>query len=80
MGDLNAQGLDALKQSTPGVMTGVCGMSKRGDIEKMVPGVVETLGGLDVLVNNAGISVPAAVDQVDPNEWEQVMQVEFTGT
>ena len=34
--DLNEKGLNDLKQATPGVMTGVCDVSKRDSIEKMM--------------------------------------------
>ena len=47
----------------------------------MVAECAQALGGLDVLVNNAGISGPtAAVENMDPDEWERVMQVDLTGT
>ena len=36
---------------------------------------------LDVLVNNAGVSGPTApVEEMDPDAWEKVMQVDLTGT
>jgi NAD(P)-dependent dehydrogenase (short-subunit alcohol dehydrogenase family) len=35
-------------------------MSRRADIERAVPAAVKALGGLDVLLNNAGISGPTA--------------------
>jgi NAD(P)-dependent dehydrogenase (short-subunit alcohol dehydrogenase family) len=39
------------------------------------------LGGLDVLVNNAGIAGPTApVEEMDPDEWDKVMEVDLTGT
>ena len=47
----------------------------------MVAAAVEALGGLDVLVNNAGISGPTApVEDVDPDQWEAVMTVDVMGT
>ena len=47
----------------------------------MVAAAVELLGGLDVLVNNAGVSGPTApVEEMDPDAWEKVMQVDLTGT
>ena len=79
--DINAQALDAAKKEIPGLLTRVCDNSKHSDIEAMVPSAVEALGGLDVLVNNAGISGPTApVEEVALEEWETVMKVDLTGT
>ena len=79
--DLDAKGLDALKQATPGVTTAVCDISKRDNIEQMVATGVEALGGLDVLVNNAGISGPTvSVEEMNPDDWEKVVQVNLNGT
>jgi NAD(P)-dependent dehydrogenase (short-subunit alcohol dehydrogenase family) len=47
----------------------------------MVAASVEALGGLDVLVNNAGISGQTApVEDADPDQWEAVMTVDVIGT
>lgn len=52
--DIDAKALENLKREIPGVVTKVCDVSKREDIEQMVAAGVDALGGLDVLVNNAG--------------------------
>lgn len=79
--DLDATGLSALAQEIPGVQTAVCDMSRRADIERMVPAAVAALGGLDVLVNNAGIAGPTArVEETDPDAWDHVLQVNLSGT
>ena len=79
--DIDAKGLDALSKEIKGVMTKVCDNSKRSDVEALIPAAVQTLGGLDVLVNNAGISGPTApVEEVDPDKWEAVMNVNLNGT
>src|SRR5947209_15110572 len=79
--DIDAKGLDSLAQEIPGVATAVCDISKRDDIERMVPAAVEALGALDVLVNNAGIAGPTApIDEADPDQWQAVMTVDVIGT
>src|SRR5438874_13279493 len=71
--DIDAKALDAVAQEINGAVTKVCDISKRADIEAMVPFAAEALGGLDVLVNNAGISGPTApVEEINPDDWEKV--------
>ena len=79
--DINEKALQELEQNVPGVITKQCDISNRNEIEAMVIVGVDALGGLDVLINNAGISGPTApVEQIDPAEWEKVMQVDLNGT
>jgi NAD(P)-dependent dehydrogenase (short-subunit alcohol dehydrogenase family) len=66
--DINAQALDDLAKEIPGVITKVCDVSKRKDIEQMVAYGAKQMGGYDVLINNAGIAGPTApVDELDPD-------------
>ena len=44
-------------------------------VEQMVDDVVERYGGLNVLVNNAGVISTGNIEDVDPGEWDRVMQV-----
>src|SRR3954471_22645424 len=79
--DIDVEGLDDLAREIPGLAIKVCDVSNREDVERMVAFGVESLGGLDVLVNNAVISGPTApVDEVDPDAWEKVVQVNLVGT
>jgi NAD(P)-dependent dehydrogenase (short-subunit alcohol dehydrogenase family) len=79
--DIDAKALEALSKEIKGVITKTCDNSKRSDVEALIPAAVEALGGLDVLVNNAGVSGPTApVEAIDPDKWEAVMNVNLNGT
>lgn len=79
--DINEQALNAAAKDIAGLKTLVCDVSKREDVEHMVAAAVEALGGLDVLVNNAGIAgQTASVEDSDPDQWAAVMAVDVIGT
>jgi NAD(P)-dependent dehydrogenase (short-subunit alcohol dehydrogenase family) len=74
--DIDAKALNALAVEVPGVETAICDVSSRLEVDRMVGAAVTALGGLDVLVNNAGIAGPtAAVDEINPDDWDNVVQV-----
>jgi NAD(P)-dependent dehydrogenase (short-subunit alcohol dehydrogenase family) len=79
--DVDAGGLAELERELPGLHATKCDIGNRADIEQMIPAAVSVLGGLDVLVNNAGIAGPTApVEQYDPDAWDTVMRINLTGT
>ena len=54
-------------------------MASRAEIERMVPAAVEALGGLDVLINNAGIAgLTLPVEQYPPDDWDKAIAVNLT--
>jgi NAD(P)-dependent dehydrogenase (short-subunit alcohol dehydrogenase family) len=79
--DINEDALRALKQSDPSIASTLCDVSDRSSVEKLVTDATHTLGGLDVLVNNAGISGPTApMETIEPDAWEAVLRVNLIGT
>jgi 3-oxoacyl-[acyl-carrier protein] reductase len=54
-------------------------VSDYGSAQELVARCVEELGGLHVLVNNAGISKDALIYNMEPDEWLSVMRVNFGG-
>jgi NAD(P)-dependent dehydrogenase (short-subunit alcohol dehydrogenase family) len=58
--DADEDSLVALAREIPACRPPSANMSRRADIERAVPAAVKALGGLDVLLNNAGISGPIA--------------------
>jgi NAD(P)-dependent dehydrogenase (short-subunit alcohol dehydrogenase family) len=79
--DIDPDALASFSKELPDATTQRCDIAKRRDVENMVASGVRALGGLDVLVNNAGIAGPTVpVETMDPDEWEKVVAVNLNGT
>src|SRR5262245_4781840 len=79
--DIDEPALAALRAEIPTLMAERCDLADLAQIERVIPRVITALGGLDVLVNNAGIAGPTApVEQVKPEEWDRVMRVNLGAT
>ncbi|SEW09336.1 SDR family NAD(P)-dependent oxidoreductase [Natrinema salifodinae] len=57
-----------------------CDVTDRDAVEALVEATVEEFGGIDVLVNNAGASFMADFDDVSPNGWTTIMDINVNGT
>ena len=74
--DIDRAALDRLAAQEPGITTSTADASVERDVEQVFDDVHGTLGGLDVLVNNAGISGPTGpVESLDPGQWDRTMAV-----
>jgi len=79
--DVDAAALERVETEMLGVLTRHCAVGDRAETTAMVADAAARLGGLDVLVNNAGIGGPTApVQDLDPAEWDAVLRVNLTGT
>ena len=55
-------------------------VSRSADVEMLVSETVERFGGIDVLVNNAGILGPrVAIEEYPEDEWRRVIDANLTG-
>ena len=54
-------------------------VSQRSQVESMVATVIEQLGPIDVLVNNAGIESIVPFLELDDAEWERVTNINLRG-
>ena len=68
----------ALKQGN--IPYTVADVAKLADVDRLFDDVKRTLGGLDVLVNNAGIAGPTArVEDIRPEDWDRCIAVDLNG-
>lgn len=55
-------------------------VSSEGDVERLFADARKSLGGLDVLVNNAGIAGPTGgIEEIAPADWRRTIDVCLTG-
>ena len=49
------------------------------DVERALAAVVSRFGGLDILINNAGVGIFANVADMSPEQWSEVIDTNLTG-
>jgi NAD(P)-dependent dehydrogenase (short-subunit alcohol dehydrogenase family) len=62
-----------------GVLAVPCDVTDAVGVDRAVATVVDRFGGLDVVVNNAGIGAMGDIGQNDDVEWTRVLDVNVTG-
>ena len=63
-----------------GVGTTRADVSDEAEVDALFDAARRTLGGLDALVNNAGIAGPTgAVEEIEPAAWRRCIDVDLTG-
>ncbi|MBS0495990.1 MAG: SDR family NAD(P)-dependent oxidoreductase, partial [Proteobacteria bacterium] len=79
--DVNAEAVQQIVQQNPGITGSVGDVSKGADLDMLFKEVQAQLGGLDVLVNNAGIAgATAPVVDYPLDTWNAVVGINLTGT
>ena len=57
-----------------------CDISEEAEVEQTIAAVVDRLGSLDILINNAGASWWGLPQDIPLKGWQKVMDVNVTGT
>jgi NAD(P)-dependent dehydrogenase (short-subunit alcohol dehydrogenase family) len=78
--DVNDATLHSFSKAYPHAGAIKADVSSEADVDRMFAAVQATLGGLDALINNAGIAGPTgAVEDIDPAEWRRCIDIDLTG-
>src|SRR5690606_4364682 len=79
--DMDQARIDEFLDANPGITATRCDVTDEAGVREMVEEAADRLGGLDALVNNAGISGPTApLDETETPIWMQTYAVNVHGT
>jgi NAD(P)-dependent dehydrogenase (short-subunit alcohol dehydrogenase family) len=78
--DIDTAALAAAKRELPAVTQTVADVANLVDVDRLFVDARRELGGLDVLVNNAGIAGPTArVEDIRTEDWDRCIAVDLNG-
>jgi len=76
----NAEKLDLLKKKYPKIKVKKFDISEHSRIEEFIDNVTLELGGLDIIINNAGKNVDNLSLRMKDEEWKKVIDINLTST
>jgi NAD(P)-dependent dehydrogenase (short-subunit alcohol dehydrogenase family) len=77
--DVDETALAALASSDPALSASQCDVGDRRQVAALFETALDRLGGLDVLVNNAGIAGPTGrAEEINPEDWDRCIEVCLT--
>lgn len=76
------EAVESLKRETglQAVFGQLCDVSKEDQVQALVAAAEDRLGGVDVLINNAGLGTSRRVVEMVDDEWHKVIDITLTGT
>ena len=74
--DVSEAALETFREEFPDIAATHVNVRSEGEIDAWFDDALDDLGGLDVLINNAGIKGPTApVDDIDYADWRECLEV-----
>lgn len=78
--DVDEGALEALGRENPAISRSVTDVADRTAVTGLFDDALGALGGLDCLVNNAGIAGPTGrVEEIAPEDWDRTLAINITG-
>lgn len=78
--DVDPAALASARAAHPGLMAAEVDVADWAAVERFCAGAVDAFGGVDVLVNNAGVAGPRGpIAENDPGEWARCFEVNVGG-
>src|SRR5580698_2396189 len=78
--DRDAKACEAIRRQLPGISEAiVADVTVLKQVESAFADAAHAMSGVDVLINNAGISIRHKFLDITPGEWDQVVAVNLTG-
>jgi NAD(P)-dependent dehydrogenase (short-subunit alcohol dehydrogenase family) len=78
--DRSAEALERVSTELPALTAGLdADVSNFQQVQAAIGGVIEHMGSIDVVINNAGISIRHDFLDITPKEWDEVLSVNLTG-
>lgn len=77
--DIDESAVDRLRSRQGVIAATACDVADRNAVQRFFGEALDRLGGLDCLINNAGIAGPTLpVDQIEPKDWDTCIEVCLT--
>ena len=76
----NSEKLDSLKKKFQNIKVKKFDISDHSSIEKFIEEASTELGGLDILINNAGINRDNLSLRMKDDEWQKVIDINLSST
>lgn len=56
-----------------------CDVRKHDSVKRLIGHAADAFGGLDILINNAGVGGSGAVGEMDIEKWDQIIETNLSG-
>ena len=79
LSDVSPAGQDIAKKYGDQAMFFRCDVSKSTEVDALVKATVDKFGGLDIMVNNAGIATSGSASDTTDEVWHKTIEVNLSG-